>query len=211
MKSIFRSRLPPPLTSTQIVTLTKQSHLPVEDIEEWYERFNHCYPRGYLSQKEFLTYLKQFNIHNRNDSHPTKSMVKQLFRVLDLNEDKQLNFEEFFFFNILINQGSIQDKLKLILNLYDRDKKKDLTRQQLENVLINMFDLLNIPKPKNGLSQRINTILTRINFNTQSAKINWHTFSSSVLNNSSLFELLISNDVDENASEDDFNYLITRF
>ncbi len=211
MKSIFRSRLPPPLTSTQISTLTKGSHLSTEDVEEWYERFCHCYPSGYLSSKEFLNYLKQVHTQNRNNNYPTKSMVKQLFRALDLDEDKQLNFEEFFIFNIFINQGTIEEKLKLILNLYDRDKKKYLTRQEIENVLINMFDLLNIPKPTDGLSKRIDTILNRANFNNQNTKISWHTFSSYVLEQPSLFKLLISNDTDGNTSDDDFSVLITRF
>jgi len=209
MKSIFRSRLPPPLTPTQINTLTRESHLSTEDIEEWYERFNHCYPRGYLSLKEFFNYLQQLNIQKKNDHRPTKSMVKQLFRILDLNEDKQLNFEEFFLFNIFINYGSSKEKLKLILTLYDRNKTKYLTREQLENVLNDMFDLLNIPKPKNGLSRTIDTILTRANFNKQETKISWHTFSTYILNDESLFQLLISND--NNGLHDDFDILITRF
>jgi Ca2+-binding EF-hand superfamily protein len=211
MKRIFRSRLPPPLTSTQIDTLTRQSHVSTEDLEEWYERFNHCYPRGYLSYKEFLDYLQQLQIQNKTSNRPTKSMGKQLFRILNLNEDQKLNFEEYFLFNILINQGTTEEKLKLILSLYDQKKTKYLTREQLENVLINMFELLNIPKPKNGLSQRIDTILTRSNFNNQQTKISWHTFSSYVLNDSSLFQLLISKDIDGDISNDGFTYLITRF
>jgi Ca2+-binding EF-hand superfamily protein len=209
MKSLFRSRLPPALTSAQINTLAEQSHLEIEDIEEWYERFNHCYPRGYLSLKEFFNYLQQLNIQKKNDYRPTKSMVKQLFRILDLNEDKQLNFEEFFLFNIFINYGSSKEKLKLILTLYDRNKTKYLTREQLENVLNDMFDLLNIPKPINGLSRTIDTILTRANFNKQETKISWHTFSTYILNDESLFQLLISKD--NNGLHDDFDILITRF
>jgi len=209
MKSLFRSRLPPALTSAQINTLAEQSHLEIEDIEEWYERFNHCYPRGYLSLKEFFNYLQQLNIQKKNDHRPTKSMVKQLFRILDLNEDKQLNFEEFFLFNIFINYGSSKEKLKLILTLYDRNKTKYLTWEQLENVLNDMFDLLNIPKPINGLSRTIDTILTRANFNKQETKISWHTFSTYILNDESLFQLLISKD--NNGLHDDFDILITRF
>jgi Ca2+-binding EF-hand superfamily protein len=211
MKRLFRSRLPPSLEPSQLSKLARQSHLPEEDIEEWYERFNHCYPHGRLSYKEFIMYLKQLQTQNGNDHNPKKSMVKQLFLLLDLDKDKQLNFEEFFLFNILINQGSIEDKLKLILSLYDKDKKKYLTRQQLENVLRNMFDILDIHEPKTGLSKKIDTILTRANFNNQDSKISWHTFSSHVLNDPSLFKLLISNDINGNDSDDNWSYLITRF
>lgn len=211
MKNLFRSRVPPTLTPTQINHLAMQSHLPTHDIEEWYERFNHCYPRGYLSYKEFIGYLQQVNIQNGNDNRLTKSLVKRLFLALDLNEDKQLNFEEFFLFNILLNQGSFYDKLKLILSLYDRDKQKYLTHLQLETILTNMFDLLDIPKPANGLSEKIHTILNRAHFNNQNTKISWHTFSSYILNDPSLFEVLISHDVDQNRVENDLNISVTRF
>jgi Ca2+-binding EF-hand superfamily protein len=212
MKNPFRSRLPPPLTPAQITYLSTQSHLSTEDIEEWYERFNHCYPRGYLSCQQFLNYLKQFDTHNGNENHPTKRLVKQLFRIFDLNEDKHLNFEEFLLFNILINQGTTEKKLKLILTLYDKDKKKSLTRQQLETVLSSMFELLNIPKPTNGFSQKIDTVLTRANFNNQNAKISWNTFSTSVLNDPSLLKLLLSSDTNADRLDDDeVSYIITRF
>ncbi|CAF1363533.1 unnamed protein product [Adineta ricciae] len=210
MKSLFRSRVPPPLDANQLDKLSRQCHLPKEDVEEWYERFNHCYPRG-LSYKEFLFYLQQIQSkNNANGKRPAKSMMKRLFRLLDLNQDKQLDFEEFFVFNILINQGFVEDKLRLILNLYDKDKEKYLTKEQLKNVLNDMFDLLDIPTAKDDLMQRIETILTRANFNTQSSKFSWHAFSSHVLNNQSLFNLLISNQTVADF-DDNFGYIITRF
>lgn len=213
MKRIFRSRLPPPLTSTQLKYLSEQSHFTNEEVQEWYDRFNHCYPRGYLTSKDFFMHLQQFHRQNRiNNSPPTKLMVKQHFRVLDLNEDKHLNFEEFFLFYLLINQDSTEEKLKLLLTLYDRDQTKYLTKQQMENILINMFDLLNLSKSKIGLTQRLDTILTRVNINTQNEKISWYIFSSSVVNNRSLFQFLISNHVEDNLVDDNESpWIITRF
>ncbi|CAF1283672.1 unnamed protein product [Rotaria sordida] len=96
-------------------------NLPSKEIEGWYERFICCYPYGYVSFQEFLIYLKQLNIYRENQQHQLfKSLIEQLFYTLDVNNDKQLNFEEFFQFNLLINQGTDEDKLKLILNLHDR-------------------------------------------------------------------------------------------
>lgn len=212
MKRVFRSRVSGPLTATQLHTLSHQSHLSAEELEEWHERFKNCYPRGYLSYKEFLDYLQRLNSSKKNDEHrPMKSMLKQLFRLLDLNEDKQLNFEEFFLFNLLINRGTEREKLKLILNLYDREKSKYLTQKQLENVLTDMFDLLNIPKPADGLPRRIELIFSRANFNQQEAKISWHTFRNFVLNDPSLFALLVSDDEETTDSDDESHWIVTRF
>ena len=97
MKSIFRSRVPPPLTASQLSYLTKKSSLSEEDVQDWYERFNHCYPRSYLSYKEFVSYVNQLYAYNGHEHRLTKATIKPLFRLLDLNEDKHLNFEEFFY------------------------------------------------------------------------------------------------------------------
>lgn len=211
MKRVFRSRVSQQLTETQLQTLSDQSHLSKEELNEWHGRFNHCYPRGYLSYKEFLDYLQQLNSSKKNDERrPMKSMLKQLFRLLDINEDKNLNFEEFFVFNLLINQGTEEEKLKLILDLYDREKTKYLTRKQLENVLTDMFDLLNIPKPTNGLSQSIETILNRTNFSSQESKISWHTFRNYVRHDPSLFALLVSNREETTYSNDESHWIVTR-
>lgn len=218
MKRVFRSRVSPPLTATQLYTLTRQSHLSAEELEEWHQRFTHCYPRGYLSFKEFLFYLQQLNTPTKNNEQkrPMKSMLKQLFRILDLNEDKQLNFEEFFLFNLLINRGTEGDKLKLILNLYDREKTKYLTLKQLENVLTDMFDLLNIPQPPDGISRRIDWILSRAELNSQDSKISWQTFRNCILNDPTLFALLVPNHhqtqhVHEDDDDDNSSWIVTRF
>ena len=217
MKRVFRSRISPPLTATQLYTLSRQSHLSAEELEEWHQRFTHCYPRGYLSYKEFLLYLQQLDAQTKNSNdqqrRPMKSVLKQLFRLLDLNEDKNLNFEEFFLFNLLINRGTEQEKLKLILNLYDREKSKYLTLKQLETVLTDMFELLNIPKPPGGLPRHIDSILNRANFNTQETKISWQTFRSYVFNDPSLFALLIPNnqEIHHSDDDDDSSWIVTRF
>ena len=211
MKRLFRSRVPPPLTAAQIDHLTNVSDLPAEDIEEWHERFKNCYPRGYLSREQFLEYLKQFHGRQGQNNPPKKTIIKPLFRLLDLNEDKQLNFEEFFLFNLLINQGSSEDKLRLILRLYDRDKDKYLTRQQLERVVTNMFDVLSIPKPVGGLAQALQQILARGHFNNETSKIAWNTFTTYVLEDRSLLQLLLLPDYEHEQFEEDSPILITRF
>jgi Ca2+-binding EF-hand superfamily protein len=206
MKRLFRSRLPVPLTTAQLEHLAKQTNLPFEDIQDSYERFNHCYPRGYLSSDEFLHHLIQFYTPNRNTKRPKKTLIKQLFRLLDLNENQQLNFDEFFLFNSLITRGSAEEKIRLISRLYDPNKNKYLTRQQLEQVLSTMFDILQIERPPIGLAETIDRILQRTNINQQSNKISWHTFSTYLLEDTSLLQLLLSNE-----ENDDSSIVVTRF
>lgn len=191
MKRIFRSRLPPALTDEQIERFSHQSNLSVEEIEEWYERFNHCYPRGYLTFNEFVQYLQQFQKSNQRENFSTKkTLIKKLFRLLDFNEDKNLNFDEFFFFNILMTRGTTDEKLRFIFRLYDEKKEKFLTDEQLENVLNQMFEILMIPKPTNGFSSSINEIVRRTKITREKNEISWNIFRSFVLEDESLFRLL---------------------
>jgi hypothetical protein len=104
----------------------------------------------------------------------------------------------------LINQGSAEDKLKFILNLYDRQKEIFYTQQEIVNILTNMFTLLNIPTSTNDLSERVDKILTYINLNNRISKkkICWNTFCITVLNHSTSFELLLSNNCDSDNFEE---------
>ncbi|CAF2976881.1 unnamed protein product [Rotaria socialis] len=206
LRNIFRSHRPSQLTLSQLKQLSNQFNLSAEEIQRWYQRFILCYPYGYVSIQEFLAYLKQLNIDRENQQYQLpKSLIKQLFYTLDLNKDRKLNFEEFFQFNFLINQGTDQDKLKFILTIHDRHSIY-YTRQEIVDILKTLFDLLNISKQTNELSERINMILTSSKMNHNTTKICWNTFCTYVLNQSSSFQILLSNQLDtENV--DKFKFL----
>ncbi len=131
--------------------------------------------------------------------------MKQLFSNLDLNEDGRLNFEEFFRFNLLVNQSSAEDKLKFILNLYDPRRENRFTQDEIVVILTNMFYILDIPRSTNKLSEKLDYILKSNNLNN---RICWNTFSVLLLNHSILFELLLSNHFDQEILEENS---ITRF
>ena len=138
-------------------------------------------------------------------------MVKQLFNVFNLNKHKKLSFEEFLPLNILVNQYSLEDKFRLMLTLYNKDKSQHLTQQQLESVLMIMFDILNISTLSNGLTERINKILNRANINSYEGKIRWEAFSAYVLDDPLILEFLISSDSDGHQFSEDLAFIRTRF
>ncbi len=194
------------LTLLQIRKLSSQSNLSPGEIEKWYERFIRCYTSGYVSFKEFHLYITQLYIYHGNQQNQlSKSLVKQLFSNLDLNQDGRLNFEEFFRFNLLVNQSSAEDKLKFILNLYDPRRENRFTQDEIVVILTNMFYILDIPRSTNKLSEKLDYILKSNNLNN---RICWNTFSVLLLNHSTLFELLLSNHFDQEISEENS---ITRF
>jgi len=192
--SCFRSRLPPSLTTKEINILTLKSNLTVEDINQWYSRFVHCYPRGYLTEKQFINYYQQL----RDEYSPQlKPLIKQLFQVFDLNSDQKLDFHEFILLNVITNDGSIYEKIKLIFNSYDKDKEKYFTRNQIKEFLRNMFDLFDIPSSKLNIIDVIDFIFHKNNIK-KDEKINWKQFTEDIINDHSLYEQLISLDFNKN-------------
>jgi len=190
----FRSRLPPLLTTKEINMLILKSNLTVEDINQWYSRFIHCYPHGYLSEKQFLIYYQQLH-----DEYNLKliPLIKQLFKIFDLNNDHKLDFYEFILFNVLINDGSIDEKIKLIFNLYNKEKEKYFSRYQIKEFLRNMFDLFDIPSSKLNIIQIIDFIYQKNNLK-KDQKINWKQFTQDIMNDQALYEQLISVDFNKN-------------
>lgn len=217
MKRLFRSRLPRTLTSEKLDELSRDAQIPVADIQDWYERFNHCYPRGRLTFDEFVDYLNLFHTQNNPRQKPmTKATIKQIFRLLDIDHDKNLSFDEFFLFHLLINQGTTEDKLKLILNLYQNGQNKLFTKNELIAIFTSMFDILNIPLPVGGFSKAIDEILHRANMNNAADKIVWNTFRNYVMRDYSLLRLLATGSDkdkyhDEYIDDEDQSFITTRF
>jgi Ca2+-binding EF-hand superfamily protein len=192
--SCFRSRLPPLLTTKEINMLTLKTNLTIEDINQWYSRFVHCYPHGYLSEKQFINYYQQ--VHDEY-SLQLKPLIKQLFKIFDLSNDQKLDFSEFILFHVLTNDGSIYEKIKLIFNLYNKEKDKYFSRYQIKEFLRNMFDLLDIPSSKLNIIQVIDFIYQK-NKIKKDEKINWKQFTEDIMNDQYLYEQLISLDFNKN-------------
>ena len=102
----------------------------LEDIEQWYARFIHCYPQGYLTEAEFINYYQE--LHDEY-SLQLKLLIKELFHVFDLNKNGKIDFEEFVLLNILTNDGSIDEKVRVIFHLFEKEKK-DFSRNDLKRI-----------------------------------------------------------------------------
>ncbi|CAF3409511.1 unnamed protein product [Rotaria sp. Silwood2] len=203
----FRSQIPEPLTKQEINILSLKTNLTPEDIQQYYLRFVHCYPHGYLSRQQFIKYYRQLR-----DEHSLqiKPLIKQLFDVFDLNKDNKLDFSEFLLLNVLTNNGSINEKLKLIFSLYnnEKEKKKSMSRDELKEFLRNMFDLFDIPSSKNHITQVIDKIFQIYSINKYD-KINWNQFIKEIHNDDNLYEEFILLDQNKDDYSQHYQFIQT--
>lgn len=197
MKNLFRTRPPRHLTLPQLNRLSTQSNITPTEVQKWYERFVRCYTSGYVSLNEFEKYIRQVYLHQGlHREQMSKSLMKEIYSTLDINRDQELNFEEFFRFSLLINLGSIEEKLKFILTLYRREREVQFTREEIARLLTTMFKFFDMSKSMEKLDGNIDEIFRSINANQ---RIGWNTFCTTVLNQLTLFELQPSNPVSENS------------
>ena len=180
----FRSQLPSELTNDEINQLKEKTNLKKEDIDQWYSRFIHCYPNGYLNEKDFLDYYQQLYEEFSNELIP---FLKQLFHLFDLNSDQKIHFYEFILFNILLTDGTIEEKFQLISNLFDQQKEKDWNKYQLKEISRNIFHLFDIQISKSNLNDLIDLIFKEKNLKKDEL-INWKVFIQSILHHQSLEE-----------------------
>ncbi|CAF1086899.1 unnamed protein product [Rotaria sordida] len=193
----FQSKISQSLTAQEINILSLKTKLSPKDIQEWYLRFVHCYPYGFLTRQQFIKYYQQLL-----DEHSIKikGLIKELFDVFDLNKDDKLDFSEFLLLNVLTNDGSIDDKLNLIFLLYYNKKGKTMSRDELKEFLRNIFDLFDIPSSKIHINQVINKIFEKNSLNKHD-RIEWDQFVKEILNDDTLFQELISLDFNQDYSQ----------
>lgn len=180
----FRSQLPSELTNDEINQLKEKTNLKKEDINQWYSRFIHCYPHGYLNEKDFLDYYQQLYEEFSNELIP---FLKQLFHLFDLNSDQKIDFYEFILLNILLTDGTIEEKFQLISNLFDQQKEKDWNKYQLKEISRNIFHLFDIQISKSNLNELIDLIFKEQNLKKDDL-INWKVFIQSMVHHQSLDE-----------------------
>ena len=193
----FRSQVAPQLTNDEIEEIQSKSNLKHDDIHHWYSRFIHCYPNGYLNEKQFIDYYQQLY---EEFSEELKPLIKQIFQLFDLNSDQKINFSEFVFFHILITDGTIEEKLQMISHFYDHQKEKDFTIYQLKDLSRNLFHLFDIQISKSNLNHFIHSIIEQ-NHLKKDQKINWNVFIQSILDDHQLsVEQYIPTQSDSNSS-----------
>lgn len=198
MTWLFRSRLPPPLSTTEVTRLSNLSDWSESDILHWYERFVHCYPSGYLTLNDFGAHLQYITIFQNHHSFQLDNyIIKEIFHRFDKDNDQKLNFEEIFQCHLFIHGESDRMKLKFILQLYHRNKTKYYSRAKVFDTLMNLFDLFNMHGERFEREKKLVTIIYQIEPNDREKnKISWTNMCRSMKKEISFFKYLLSDDDD---------------
>ncbi|CAF3910135.1 unnamed protein product, partial [Rotaria sp. Silwood1] len=85
-----------------------------KEIREWHEGFIHDCPTGRLDKKKFVEIYRQFYPNGKADTY-----CKYTFNRFDTNNDGTIDFQEFLLAIAATSQGSLDDRLTAVFNMYD--------------------------------------------------------------------------------------------
>ena len=87
-----------------IEKLTEETKFTKEEIREMNEKFKKDYPKGYLTEEEFIkVYCEQAKVSSNRTSVSAKLVAKQMFQSLDHSKDGKVGRSHLFILNFICN------------------------------------------------------------------------------------------------------------
>lgn len=114
--------------------LVKSTDFTSAEIDEWFEKFKHDFPKGYISPREFKAIYEKLYPEGDADL-----FAKHIFRVYDKDDDGVISFAEFLTTLHVSARGSPQDKLRSTFRMYDIDNNGFVTAGELTQILTSIY------------------------------------------------------------------------
>lgn len=144
----YVSRGPRSFSYASIVQHTKFTR---EEVESLHYNFEYALAKDgstTLSYTEFKNVLAISKVKNENDG-----FLKELFRVMDKNEEGKINFVQLAAGLSVMLKGTTREKLALSFAIYDQDGSGKLTKSEMFQVMSNIKMSQKLAdKNKKGLS-----------------------------------------------------------
>mmetsp|Transcript_9559 Transcript_9559/g.11810 ORF Transcript_9559/g.11810 Transcript_9559/m.11810 type:complete len:190 (-) Transcript_9559:2-571(-) len=118
------------MKSSEIKKLKKQTNLDKVEINSLYKEFSKIAPSGSVDRTKFQDALQALERHGLNEIANTP-YSDRLFTLLDINEDGVVDFKEFISGFALLCKGSVEDKIKVSFNAYDKDGDGTISKDEL--------------------------------------------------------------------------------
>ena len=118
------------LKPKDIRELTKSTQFTTDEIKEWYRGFKQDFPCGYLTKDDFTDIYGAFF-----PGGSATVFVDNTFRAFDRNNNGKVDFREFLTGLSKSSQGSFEDKMKWVFQLYDTDHNGLISKNEMFTIL----------------------------------------------------------------------------
>lgn len=158
---------PTVLTEEEIKLLLGNTKLNRAQINALHQNFLKECPSGKLTKKDFVKLFKE--VHpSENKKEKADKFCEYVFKVIDQDSQGYISFNDFVLCFSLTSYGDFKQKCEFAFKLYDLDKDNLISKKEMTQVLVALYDLSGITdrKKDKAPSKKVEEIIKLINSKT---------------------------------------------
>jgi len=124
-----------------------------------FDAFIKHHPDGKISRKDFRSMITTCYPEMNN----CKKLEKHIFRMYDTDGDGTIDFREFMILLYIMSSGTPEENLGQIFRIFDKDNDGSITRDEMQRIVKDLFELFNTDERKMSKEQRRRSSLALAN------------------------------------------------
>lgn len=156
------------LTEEEIKLLLENTKLNRAQINALHQNFLKECPSGKLTKKDFVKLFKE--VHpSENKKEKADKFCEYVFKVIDRDSLGYISFNDFVLCFSLTSYGDFKQKCEFAFRLYDLDKDNKISKKEMTQVLVALYDLSGITdrKKDKAPAKKVDEIMKLINHQTE--------------------------------------------
>ncbi|XP_065648469.1 neurocalcin [Hydra vulgaris] len=149
---------------SNVESLAEQTKFTREEIRAMNEKFKNEYPKGYLTEEEFIkVYCEHATVSSNRTAVSAKLVAKKIFQSLDRSKDGKVDFKELVCLLSISTHGTVEEKLRWVFTVYDINNDGKLSLNEIGSIVRSMQSLN--PNEKKMSDKEIKDMFSRCDKN----------------------------------------------
>jgi len=140
----------PIITEEDLDYIAQHTSVSREDVSSRFDAFIKHHPDGKINRKEFRSMITTCYPDMTN----CKKLEKHIFRMYDTDGDGAIDFREFMVLLYIMSSGTPEENLGQIFRIFDKNNDGSITRDEMQRIVKDLYDLFNTDKRKLSKAER---------------------------------------------------------
>jgi len=140
----------PIITEEDLDYIAQHTSVSREDVSSRFDAFIKHHPDGKINRKEFRSMITTCYPDMTN----CKKLEKHIFRMYDTDGDGTIDFREFMVLLYIMSSGTPEENLGQIFRIFDKNNDGSITRDEMQRIVKDLYDLFNTDKRKLSKAER---------------------------------------------------------
>lgn len=173
------------LSKGDLTAVQDGTNMSAAEVKEAYKGFKQENKSDKIDLAKFTKLVASMNTNKGNAAEYSK----HLFRALDKNKDNRVSFKEIMIgFHHLSSQGSQEERLRIVFEMYDASCTKTLSHDDVKTLTRALHDLQGKPLSESELVEKVKSIFSQCDLN-KDGKISQEEFLKAGVAIAEMFEL----------------------